>query len=422
MLRDASCIILYLLVAVYPGAAYSEPLSLATAEELALAHAPPLAIQRAVVGEVEGAHTQAGVLPNPTLSYQREDLDQAGIAGGEWSLAVTAPLDFVWERGPATRAASARVTAEKHTLDRLRARIRYAVRLAYLHLHAARERQSELANVAELFAEASQAADVRLDEGDISRYERHRITLEARRYARLASDASLQIGERLRELATYLGPKYASSDIETMLGPDPQPVRIDQTSAVSAGLNERSDLAAARAMSESADAAHSAERMRGYPPVSVSFGIKRQEDGFEGTMAGVEIGLPFFDRNQGKVKAANAVKLRRQIASDGLERRVRREITDAHQRYLISTRRFEDLARTDSVGLEILEAVRFAYAEGELSLVEFLDGLRAYHEAFDARLETEIDYRIAGFAMEFAVETPLDQLNAGNIPTPERTP
>ena len=59
-----------------------------------MANYPTLKMQRHTIEEIEGQKTTAGLLPNPVLSYYREDLSLGGQEVGEWILAAS--LDFLW--------------------------------------------------------------------------------------------------------------------------------------------------------------------------------------------------------------------------------------------------------------------------------------------------------------------------------------
>jgi len=53
----------------------------------------------------------------------------------------------------------------------------------------------------------------------------------------------------------------------------------------------------------------------------------------------------------------------------------------------------------------LLEIAQFSYAEGEMSLLELLDGVRAYSESFYAGNDLLLKYQLSIFELEKAAAT-----------------
>jgi len=73
-------------------------LTLPQAIERALANYPALQIQQYNVEQAQGQKTTAGLLPNPFVTFYREDLSLNGQDGGETTLYAGLPLNFLWSR------------------------------------------------------------------------------------------------------------------------------------------------------------------------------------------------------------------------------------------------------------------------------------------------------------------------------------
>ncbi|MCB0260747.1 MAG: hypothetical protein KDE62_13660, partial [Calditrichaeota bacterium] len=89
------------------------PLTISDAIEKTLLNHYTPQIQKTAIEQARGQRKSAGSLPNPILSYYREDLRFAGQETGEWILSGQLPLNFLWERWPAVSTASAFVEAEE---------------------------------------------------------------------------------------------------------------------------------------------------------------------------------------------------------------------------------------------------------------------------------------------------------------------
>lgn len=390
--------------------AQGEPLTLSEAVKRALAHAPTLDIQRQVIQEYEGAKTDAGLLPNPVVSYTREDLRRSGLKDGEWMVSASLPLAFLWARGPEVRAATAQVQAQMLTLEHLQKEVRFQVQKAFVAYHFAREKHRVTQKASALFQEAARTGKVRLAEGDISPYAQHRLTLEALHYDRLEAEAQMELNQFFRNLSFYMQGQYAQAEIETVLDVPTEMSDVSLDVVIPQAMTHRSDLQMAKVLTEAGEASWAAARRRGWPETEVSFGFKRQVDGFDGGVFEVGIGLPVFNRNQGKIKTAQASFERRRLTEVFLQKQVQQDVTLALDRYRLYGEQVKHLEQVQASPDSMLEIARFAYLEGEMSLIEMLDGVRAYSEAFQARLDVLSAYHISRFELEKAIGHPLSEL------------
>jgi cobalt-zinc-cadmium efflux system outer membrane protein len=394
-----TCVLLAVLCSTQGRA---EVLSLDQAMRSAMLQAPEVSIQAQVLEEARGARSRAGALPNPKVDYDWERLRQNGAQGGEWSASVSTPLEVLWTRGPAVRATDSRIEAESHTLDHTRAQVRRDVQAAYVRYHYDQQKRLVYEGVSELFQEASRRGSVRKAEGDISAYEKQRIDLEAMRYERQASQAAVDAAASRRRLLYFLGDREGA--FETVLAGPLVVFSEGFEEAVQNGLKKRADLLSARAETRAAEAFVISEGRRGLPPTEMSVGFKRQEDGFEGAIIGLSIGLPLFDRNQGGRKMAAAAANRNRTLLTAIERRVTLEVKNALEQYRATQNQLERL-RSGGAPEAMLETVQAAYSEGALSLVEMLDGLSAYQATVSAGLDLEAAHYLSQIELELAMGT-----------------
>ncbi len=406
-MKSVLCLFLCCIFSVgFVISAHCEPLTLSEAVKRALTHAPMLDIQRLVIQESEGAKTDAGLLPNPVVSYTRETLRQSGLDGGEWVLSTSLPLAFLWTRGSDVRVANAQVQSEKFTLDHLQKEVRFQVQKTFVTYHFAREKHRVFQKASALFQEAAQTGNIRQLEGDISVYEQHRIWLEALHYARLEAEAQIELNQLFRKLSFYI--QWSEADIETVL--DAPMEIVDLNVAIDQAMAHRSDLQMAKTLVNAGEASWVAAKRRGWPETEVSFAFKRQVDGFDGAVFEVGIGLPIFNRNQGKVKIAQASFERQRLTEALLQKQVQQDVASARDRYRLYGEQIKRMEQVSAPPDSVLEIAKFSYLEGELSLVEMLDGVRAYSDAFQARLDLLSAYHTSQFELEKAIGHPLSDL------------
>ena len=134
--------------------------------------------------------------------------------------------------------------------------------------------------------------------------------------------------------------------------------------------------------------------------------LKKQVDDFKGAVVQVNFGFPLFNRNQGNVRSASAALSQQTMVTELLEKRVALEIRQAYETYQLYrqlVRQF--LAESVQPTEQLLETAQFSYSEGEMSLLELLDGVRAYSESFQARNDLLLKYQLSIFELEKATAT-----------------
>jgi cobalt-zinc-cadmium efflux system outer membrane protein len=184
-------------------------------------------------------------------------------------------------------------------------------------------------------------------------------------------------------------------------------------SLVQRALRSRPDF---RAVELEADVARAESRLTARertpaPAVSLGFknerivGAPQQANGFT---AGVSISLPIWDRRAGAIAAADAESRRRVAEADALRRRVVREVAEAYDGYAALETQLDILA--PELGNETrvaMRAVQVAYTEGEATVVEWLDAVRAYQEAESSFATLRAEAIIRRAALERALGAPL---------------
>lgn len=422
--RAVTVIALSAIIAPVPVARAQEPvrppgraLTLNSAREMARRASPDLTAAREAVAAAAARERQAAAFPNPTLSYEREQTSQDGQTNSQNIVSVDQPVELGGLRGTRTEAARLRREVAEQRLRAAEAQLDYDVTRAYA-LAVAADRRAVLAQqVTNAFARARSVSQIRLVEGDVSGYANRRIRLEAARYAGLLAEVRLAQHTARITLASFLVPAGESS-------PDmDQPLSDSLAAAIAVPAADslhalatlhRSELRVAALEAEAAAAdARLATRERIPVPV-LSAGLKNERaaggDGFNGFVAGVSLPLPLWDRRRGAIDAASADARRRVAEADIVRRRVAREVDEAAESLRAVAEQVNILAPQLGAESEMaLGAAQLAYAEGEITLVEWLDAVRAYQEAEStfASLLAESLIRLA--ALERAVGVPLSR-------------
>ena len=388
-----------------------ETIDLARARAAARQNSAELIAARAALDAVRGRARQAGAFLNPVVGYNRE---QTGASGTSSSQDIVA-LDQAIE-GPGVR--SARRDAARFRLRVAEARVRIAeeqldleVTRAFAQAVSADRRAILADEVARAFAAAAATSERRLREGDISGLAARRIRLEAARYAALRAEAFLARSTARLTLATLAVLTVDSATALGEAGADAIVVVMAPTdSLVTLALRSRSELAAATLEIDAARAeARLAARER-LPIATLTVGSKTEEtttgERLNGLVAGVSLPLPLWDRRSGAVAASEAETRRRDAELIAIRRQITREVREAAEGLRSVQHQLGTLNATlQAVAQSALRSAQVAYAEGELTLLEWLDTVRAYYETETSIANLRAQLLVRAATLQWAIGT-----------------
>ena len=394
-------------------------LTLTEARDAARRVSPDIVAAREAIAVARGLERQAGAYPNPALVYSHEQANGGGTSSSQHIAVVEQPIDFGGVRGARREAARLRRESAEVRLATAGAQLDYEVTRAYAQAVAADRRARLAAGANEAFARALGVSRERLAAGDVSRYADRRLRLEAARYAALGAEAALARRSARLVLASLIASDAGAISPEAAL----ELVLADSTavpadiapadSLIAMALRSRSDLQALELERKAAEAEARLVRRERIPLPTLSAGIKTEsisgvDESLTGLAAGVSLPLPLWDRRQGAVAAADAETRRRDAEMAALRRRIAREVIEARDAWAAAREQIAALApHLGTESGEALQAAQVAYTEGEISLVEWLDAVRAYQEAEAsvATVRAELLVRLA--ALERAAAVPL---------------
>ena len=405
----AACLLLMLGISIVAiPQETSKPAQVITLQQAiarALANYPALQIQRYEIEQELGHKTTAGLLPNPVLSYYKEDLNFGGQKVGEEIFSAGLPLNFLWNRWPQVDAADAQVEASNLALANVQRLVKFETQKAFVECYYAAQSYEAWQKAAAVFRQAATTGEIRLTDGDISGYEQQRIALEHQRYQKAAGEAQVEFINSRRRLAFLLDPTQSEMQFEPASDFQTPATEINLEKLLAHAIQNRPDLQAARAMSRSKQAALSAAKWQRLPQAGVSAGYKKQVDDFKGAVIQVNLGFPLFDRNQGEVRRARAAHEQQITATKLLEKQAALEVRQACDRYRLYRELLEARTGEQPRPVGVLQIAQFSYAEGEMSLIELLDGARAYSEAFQTQHDLLLKYQLSIFELEKAAAT-----------------
>lgn len=387
-------------------------LTLEQAREIARAVAPELLVAREALAVARARERQAGAVSNPALAYSREQTSGGGVTNAQNMGTLEQRIELGGQRSARRTVAQAQRAAAETRVEVAGTRLDHEVARAYARAVAAERRAAIVQSAAGVFAKATQVSRARLAGGDISGYENRRITLEAVRYAALRAEA-IAAGRSARAALGLLLSSGTGAPLEdgvTLVDTMPlAPLPVPLDSLVVLALARRAELRALGLDVRAAVAEVDLARRERVPTPALTAGFKNERVGVDeqsssGFVAGLSIPLPIWDRRAGAVEAAAAESRRRTAEAEVARRQTVREVTEAYVTQQALAEQLEVLRA--SLGEQAAPALRSAevsYSEGEMSLVAWLDAVRAYQEAELTYTGLLADYMTSRAALERAV-------------------
>jgi outer membrane protein, heavy metal efflux system len=387
-------------------------LTLQAAVSRALEREPTLRASRGEVDVMSGLRVQAGLRPNPSVSFAQQE--EPSGTDRQTRVELQWPLDLFRRTGRIAVADREVDVARYATADRERT-LAADVRMKYGAAAAAIRSLSIVEQLAAAAARQLTLVTSRVDQGAAPALERDMLRVEVQR---LEADRLVQQGvveRNLFELKRLIAmpidtPLKLRQRLEELVRPEePLAAPVQQAVAV------RPDVREAESRVALADAQIDSARREGRPDVSVFGMYMRMDAGFPqqgfspaGSLervrgvfhyvsGGLMITMPFQNRNQGAVTAAQAQRSVATAQLDSARLAAQSEIAAAHSRDEHARRA---LAAFSNEGLTLaarnLDVVRQTYDLGRGTLVDvlneqrrYLDTERAYtevmREAYEAR-------------------------------------
>ena len=353
------------------------------------AESPAVQVSQAEIDIARGNQKQASLGPNPEVSVDVENVAGSGVFKGlrstEYTVSVGQRLELGGKRGARTRAARAQTSLAEIEAAISQAELASSVRLAYTEAVAAQSRldfatrvvgrNRELARIARILVETGRDPPLRA----------------------LRADAAL--GEAEAALEAARAEEYSARLLLASLWGSQTPPQKVEPAWLSGGdvefeadLSQSLQIKAAEANRDAASAIVTRERANAVPDLTLSGGARRfEESGDTAFIVGASIAIPFGNRNQGDIQAAEA-------SVRGAEARRALRLVEINREYNIACNQLAATqSRVETLESQTLpqaeEASRLAqlgYQYGKFTLLDVLDAAAARDTAELGLLEAKV--------------------------------
>jgi cobalt-zinc-cadmium efflux system outer membrane protein len=357
---------------------------------------------RAIRSEVDLARVDvlaASRWPNPRVNLTRESV--VGVT--EYLTTVSQPLPVTGRRRLEQQGASALVLARSGRADEDVRRLRTELRMAFADLVAAQTRERELTTTVDRLRELSDILANREAAGDAAGFDRLRAEREL---LDVGTDRMIAGTDRVRAqaiLASFFDDVPDPARI-VAVGESTSPTPLPTLEALLENAESaRGELVALQREIEAADFSARAAHRRRVPEPEIIGGIKSSTvaEGDIGSIIGVQLVLPLFDRARPEKARAAAKAAQAHARLDALRQVLRGQIAALRaavvaRRGVAETYRAEAIASAD----QIERIAQVSYDAGERGILELLD---AYRIGSSARMrQARLDATVRQTEIELA--------------------
>ncbi len=376
LLRGIGFLLLAACIASPLPAQTATGLSLHDVVQKALA-SPQVAVLDSEIAQVQAGIRQAGLGPNPKLYLSSEDIapwsrtfDFANQTEDLGYIGQT--IEIAGKRGKRVDLARARLDLSKADRTLKVNQLIGRVTLAYWTAVSQQRIVNLLNEDIHAVDEIVRYNKERLDAGAARGVDLLRMQIERDRLAITLETAMRDARQAKLDLFKQAG--IESSDAALI---DPlDAVREIQPADISVILEQRSDILAARAAVRAAEADLRLQRANAIPDPDFFGGYKRNT-GDNTAYAGLQISLPFRNRNQGEVERARAAVTSAQAQLAALEQQTKTEVEQAYSGYTaqrdIVQKTVPDMRQRARVNLQTITE---AYHLGGTDLLRLIDAQR----------------------------------------------
>ncbi|SFB15226.1 TolC family protein [Pseudomonas sp. NFPP24] len=363
------------------GAAQAQTLTLDSALQTAFANNPDLAAAQWEIDIAQGGRQQAGLIPNPVLSWDAEDTRRNSRTT---SIKLSQALELGGKRGARIAVASRTQDAAALTLEQRRNTLRADVIDNYYGALRAQERL-DLAQRSMAVAERGLGvANGRVTAGKASPVEATRAQVQLSEMRLELNRAQVGLADAYRRLAASIG--SAGADFQAVATPSQSTPPLPPLAQLLTRLERTTELRLAELNILQNEASVGLEKAQRIPDLDVSIGSQYDASVRERVnLVGVSMPIPLFNRNQGNVLAATRRADQARDLRNATELRLRTETRQALD--LWQTANTEVRAFNQQILPAAQSAVDSATRGFEMGKFSYLDVLDAQRTLIAARTQ-----------------------------------
>ncbi|GGC25488.1 cation transporter [Parapedobacter defluvii] len=365
---------------------------------------------------------QAKLWPNPVLSigevnpWSNRDAEVLGRLFGDWGNHAQVAVDVeqliqtAGKRRKRIAVEEAGLVVAEHSFEDLLRSLQAEFRTEMAELYRTQAGMVVYQGVLGQLQQLLGGYQRQVAQGNISRSEYMRLQASEVALMKAIDDLRRENGEAQRQLKTLMGLTPQQELILTGGGGGTD-IPIDVLNALDAPTlqewanTHNAELAALQSGTVQADWQLRYEQAQRVPDVTVSAGYDRGGNIMRDFVGlGIAVDLPFFNRNQGNIKAAQLALAQSRLLADDKKNEAESEAIRIWKDLLAIIARREHMGTQYEADMDtLLASYHRNFAERHISLLEYLDFLEAYLHSKDTLLDTEKELRVQYEALRYHV-------------------
>lgn len=371
-----------------PAAAQVSTLSLDQALQSAFANNPELAAAQWEVGIAQGDRQQAGLIPNPELSWEAEDTRSESRTT---TVTLSQPLELGGKRGARIDVARRAQDAADVELERQRNGLRADVIQAFYRSSTAQQRWQLTEQSVQLAERGLRVAEGSIKAGKSSPVEATRAQVQLSQVRLELRRAERDLADAYQQLAQVTGAPQAS--FARVKEPDSALPAMPGSATLLSRLPETADMRLAQLQIIQKEAALSLEKTQRIPDLTVSVGSQYSETDRERVnVVGLSMPIPLFDRNQGNILAAARRADQSRDLRNASELRLRSEVQASLDQWTTANSEVEAFNRVILPAAQsAVDTATRGFAMGKFNFLEVLDAQRTLIDARSQFIQATAD-------------------------------
>lgn len=354
-------------------AALAQSISLPQALSTAMDANPDLAAARQEIGIADGARKQAGLIPNPEISYEMEDTRRDTSTT---TVTLSQTLELGGKRGARVDVATYGQTVAQLELDRRVNGLRADVVQAFYAALRAQTGLDLAKQSLDLTERGLRIVDGRVRAGKSSPVEATRAQVQLAEARLQVRRAETEKATTYQQLAQITGSSVTVFD--RLESPTLSPGLPPRTDVLLAKLDQTPEMRQAVVQIDQSDASLGSEKAQRIPNLTVSVGSQYDRSVRERVnVVGLSMPLPLFDRNQGNILSASRRADQARDMRNAVELRLRSETQTALNQWSTAMQEVESYDKTilPSAQQAVDTATR-GFEMGKFGFIEVLDAQR----------------------------------------------
>ena len=339
----------------------------------ALTENPELAVAQWNTGIAEGVRTQAGLIPNPELSWSVEDTrSESRIT----SIQVTQSIELGGKRGARIDVSERDQDAVAIDLERKTNTLRAEVIQAFYSALRAQEGLQLSTQSLELASRGLQVVEGRVKAGKASPIEISRAQVQLSEIQLELNRARLNRSNAYQQLALITGAttpsfEHVEGDLERL------PYLPSQAEML-ARIADTADVRLSSMQIQRAESSLTLEKSQRIPDLNVSVGSQYDEGlGERVNLLGLSMPIPLFNRNQGNVLAAARGADQARDLRHATELRLRAEAQQAFEQWESARSEVDSISSTLlPTAQQAVEGAVRGFEMGKFAFIDVLDAQR----------------------------------------------